>query len=79
MTDARDKDLLAVLTPEQQAEWKTMQGKEFDTKQLQRGFGGFGGQGGGGRPGGGRPGAGGAGGRPRPAAEGAEKPAEAKP
>lgn len=58
----RDKDLLAVLSPEQSAQLAKMKGKEFDVAQL-RGPGG-----GGARPGGGAPGAapGGNGGRQRP-------------
>mgnify|MGYP003350710069 CR=1 FL=1 len=62
LSATRDKDLAAVLTSDQSAQFEKMKGKEFDVAALRGGFGGPGGPGGGGpgaggRPGGGRPGA----------------------
>jgi hypothetical protein len=60
ITEARKKDMEAVLSADQKAEYAKAKGKEFDVAQLNR----FGGRGG---PGGGQPGAGGrppGGGRP---------------
>ncbi len=67
-------DLLAVLTPEQKAEYDKLKGKPFATEGLEmgRGFGGRGGQGGPGGFGGGRGERGGEGGR-GPRGEGGER------
>ncbi len=65
LSSTRDKDLAAVLTDDQKAQFEKMKGKEFDMAALRGGPGGPGAGGpggggpggGGGRPGGGRPGA----------------------
>lgn len=66
-----EKDLLAVLSPEQKSKWDAMLGAKFEF--ANRGFGGFGGGRGpgGGQPGGagGQPGGGGQGGNRRPSSD----------